>query len=136
MLAVELFVIAGRLLVNELAPRPHNSGHWTLDAAVTSQFDQQVRAVTGAALGGTDLTTAPAVAMVNLLGDLWFDGPTATAVEPRWRRRSPSPTPACTSTASATRGAAARWATSRWSATTRPPPPSGRSPCARRLTAG
>ena len=44
MLAVELFVVAGTVLVNELAPRPHNSGHWTLDAAVTSQFEQQVRA--------------------------------------------------------------------------------------------
>ena len=72
-LAVELFVVAGTVIVNELAPRPHNSGHWTLDAAVTSQFAQQVRAVTGAALGGTTMT-APAAAMVNLLGDLWFDG--------------------------------------------------------------
>ena len=48
-LAVEMFVVGGRLLVNELAPRPHNSGHWTLDAARTSQFEQQVRAVCGAA---------------------------------------------------------------------------------------
>ena len=55
-LAVEMFVSDGRLLVNELAPRPHNSGHWTLDAAVTSQFEQQVRAVCGLALGPTDLT--------------------------------------------------------------------------------
>jgi 5-(carboxyamino)imidazole ribonucleotide synthase len=77
LLAVEMFVSAGRLLVNELAPRPHNSGHWTLDAARTSQFDQQVRAVCGLALGGTELTTG-AVAMVNLLGDLWAGG------EPRW----------------------------------------------------
>ena len=50
-LAVELFVSDGQLLVNELAPRPHNSGHWTLDAAATSQFAQQIRAITGAALG-------------------------------------------------------------------------------------
>ena len=58
MLAVELFVSEGELLVNELAPRPHNSGHWTLDAAAASQFDQQVRAVCGAALGraGDDRT--------------------------------------------------------------------------------
>jgi len=76
-LAVELFVSGGRLLVNELAPRPHNSGHWTLDAAVISQFDQQVRAICGAALGATELTV-PAVAMVNLLGDLWSGG------EPDW----------------------------------------------------
>ena len=70
-LAVEIFVVDGRLLVNELAPRPHNSGHWTLDASVTSQFEQQVRAVCGLPLGATRLN-APAVAMVNLLGDLWF----------------------------------------------------------------
>ncbi len=83
-LAVELFVVAGTVLVNELAPRPHNSGHWTLDAAVTSQFAQQVRAVTGAALGGATMT-APAAAMVNLLGDLWFDGADGDRpVEPRW----------------------------------------------------
>ena len=70
-LAVEMFVVDGRLLINELAPRPHNSGHWTIDAAVTSQFEQQVRAVCGAPLGDTSLV-APAVAMVNLLGDVWF----------------------------------------------------------------
>lgn len=69
-LAVELFVVDGELLVNELAPRPHNSGHWTLDGSTTSQFEQQVRAVCGLGLGDTSMTT-PAVAMVNLLGDLW-----------------------------------------------------------------
>lgn len=77
LLAVELFVSDGRLLVNELAPRPHNSGHWTLDAAVTSQFEQQVRAACGLALGAAE-STAPAVAMVNLLGDRWAAG------EPSW----------------------------------------------------
>lgn len=76
-LAVEMFVSDGELLVNELAPRPHNSGHWTLDAATTSQFDQQVRAVCGLALGPTAMT-APAAAMVNLLGDRWRSG------EPDW----------------------------------------------------
>jgi 5-(carboxyamino)imidazole ribonucleotide synthase len=76
-LAVEMFVSDGTLLVNELAPRPHNSGHWTLDAAVTSQFEQQVRSVCGLALGRTDLTSG-AVAMVNLLGDVWGSG------DPRW----------------------------------------------------
>ncbi|MET0144275.1 MAG: 5-(carboxyamino)imidazole ribonucleotide synthase [Ilumatobacteraceae bacterium] len=76
-LAVEMFVSEGRLLVNELAPRPHNSGHWTLDAAVTDQFAQQVRAICGLALGSPDLTTG-SVAMVNLLGDLWSGG------EPGW----------------------------------------------------
>jgi 5-(carboxyamino)imidazole ribonucleotide synthase len=76
-LAVEMFVVDGRLLVNELAPRPHNSGHWTLDAARTSQFEQQVRALCGVGLGDTSLVT-PAAAMVNLLGDLWDGG------EPDW----------------------------------------------------
>ena len=72
-LAVEFFVCGdGRLLVNEFAPRPHNSGHWTLDAAATSQFEQQVRALCGLPLGDTRLLS-PA-AMVNLLGDLWRDG--------------------------------------------------------------
>jgi 5-(carboxyamino)imidazole ribonucleotide synthase len=72
-LAVELFVVDGELLVNELAPRPHNSGHWTLDASVTSQYEQQVRAMCGLGLGSTAMT-APAIAMVNLLGDLWDGG--------------------------------------------------------------
>ena len=77
MLAVEVFVSDGHVLVNELAPRPHNSGHWTLDAAPVSQFDQQVRAICGSALGPTG-PTVPAAAMVNLLGDLWAGG------EPNW----------------------------------------------------
>lgn len=76
-LCVELFVTRdGRLLVNELAPRPHNSGHLTFDAAVTSQFEQQLRAICGLPLGSTDLL-CPA-AMANLLGDLWEHG------EPDW----------------------------------------------------
>lgn len=73
-MAVELFVVDGELLVNEIAPRPHNSGHWTLDGSATSQFEQQIRAVCGVGLGDTAMTT-PAVAMVNLLGDLWDSGP-------------------------------------------------------------
>lgn len=72
-LAVEFFVSSGRLLVNELAPRPHNSGHWTLDAAATSQFDQQVRTLAGLPLGDTSMTSAM-VAMGNLLGDRWANG--------------------------------------------------------------
>ena len=72
-LAVEMFVVGGELLVNELAPRPHNSGHWTLDASATSQFEQQIRAVCGVGLGRTTMT-APSIAMVNLLGDLWANG--------------------------------------------------------------
>jgi 5-(carboxyamino)imidazole ribonucleotide synthase len=72
-LCVEFFVTtAGALLVNEIAPRPHNSGHLTIDAAETSQFEQQVRAICGLPLGSTDLLR-PA-AMVNLLGDLWVEG--------------------------------------------------------------
>lgn len=78
-MGVECFVAeGGALLVNELAPRPHNSGHWTLDLSVTSQFEQQVRTLTGLPLGATD-ARAP-VAMTNLLGDLWRNG------EPRWDR--------------------------------------------------
>ena len=76
-LCVEFFLSTdGELLVNEMAPRPHNSGHLTFDAAVTSQFEQQVRAVCGLPLGSTELLR-PA-AMANLLGDLWTDG------EPNW----------------------------------------------------
>ena len=71
-LCVEFFVSTdNELLVNELAPRPHNSGHLTFDAAVTSQFEQQVRAVCGLPLGSPELLR-PA-AMANLLGDLWVD---------------------------------------------------------------
>lgn len=77
-LCVELFVLEdGSLLVNELAPRPHNSGHLTLEAAVSSQFEQQVRAVTGLPLGSPERRVGGA-AMANLLGDLWADG------EPDW----------------------------------------------------
>lgn len=72
-LAVEFFVSENKLFVNELAPRPHNSGHWTLDAALTSQFEQQVRALVGESLGDPSMTS-PAVAMVNLLGDRWTNG--------------------------------------------------------------
>jgi 5-(carboxyamino)imidazole ribonucleotide synthase len=76
-LCVEFFLTAdGKLLVNEIAPRPHNSGHLTIEAARTSQFEQQVRALCGLPLGATDLS-CPA-AMVNLLGDLWAHG------EPDW----------------------------------------------------
>jgi 5-(carboxyamino)imidazole ribonucleotide synthase len=80
-LAVEMFVVGGELLVNELAPRPHNSGHWTLDACITSQFEQQIRAVCGIGLGATSMT-APAIAMVNLLGDRWGSGDPAS--DPNW----------------------------------------------------
>ena len=76
-LCVEFFLTRdGKLLVNELAPRPHNSGHLTIDASVTSQFEQQLRAVCSLPLGDTTLLR-PA-AMANLLGDLWKQG------EPDW----------------------------------------------------
>lgn len=76
-LCVEFFLTGdGKLLVNELAPRPHNSGHLTFDACVTSQFEQQLRAVCGLPLGSTEFYK-PA-AMANLLGDIWSDG------EPNW----------------------------------------------------
>ena len=72
-LAVEFFVSGdGRLLVNEMAPRPHNSGHYTLDACVTSQFEQQVRMVCGLSAGSTELHRP--VAMLNILGDIWPEG--------------------------------------------------------------
>lgn len=73
-LTVEFFLTSGGdLLVNEMAPRPHNSGHLTIEAAVASQFDQQVRAMAGLPLASAALLQ-PA-AMANLLGDLWRDGP-------------------------------------------------------------
>lgn len=78
-LAVEFFVTSsGELLVNEMAPRPHNSGHYTIDACVTSQFEQQVRALCGLPLGETHLLRP--VVMVNLLGEAWQHG------EPAWGR--------------------------------------------------
>jgi 5-(carboxyamino)imidazole ribonucleotide synthase len=76
-LGVELFVAhGGKLLVNEMAPRPHNSGHYTLDACSTDQFEQQLRTLCGLPLAQPWLLSP--VAMINLLGDLWTDG------EPRW----------------------------------------------------
>ena len=81
---VEFFLTrSGKLLVNELAPRPHNSGHFTFDACLTSQFEQQLRAVCDLPLGSTELLR-PA-AMANLLGDLWQGG------EPDWRAAAAFP---------------------------------------------
>lgn len=83
-LCVEFFLASdGCLLINEVAPRPHNSGHLTIEAALTSQFEQQVRAVCGLPLGSTDMVR-PA-AMANLLGDLWAEG------EPDWARACAHP---------------------------------------------
>ncbi len=78
-MCVEFFLTKDeKLLVNEIAPRPHNSGHLTIDACVTSQFEQQVRAVCGLPLGSTEFSKP--VAMANLLGDIWQNG------EPDWEQ--------------------------------------------------
>jgi 5-(carboxyamino)imidazole ribonucleotide synthase len=78
-LCVEFFVLASdQLVVNEIAPRPHNSGHYSIDACVTSQFEQQVRVLCGMPLGSTAMHGS--AVMVNLLGDLWQGG------EPQWEQ--------------------------------------------------
>ena len=79
-LAVEFFLTTeGQLLINEMAPRPHNSGHYTLDACLNSQFEQQVRTLCGLPPGATDLLSP--VVMINILGDWWRDG-----TPPPWDR--------------------------------------------------
>ena len=93
-MGVELFVTkTGQVLINELAPRTHNSGHYTLDACVTSQFEQQVRAICGLPLGDPRLI-APAV-MVNILGDAWFPSGVGNNAgerrEPNWVRLLTNP---------------------------------------------
>ena len=101
-LAVEMFLVEGpagrRLLVNEIAPRVHNSGHWTLDGSVTSQFEQHLRAICGFPLGSA--RAHGPVEMRNLIG----------ADILRWRELLAQPGPACISTASRKRVRAARWA--------------------------
>jgi len=112
LLAVELFLTtAGELVVNELAPRPHNSGHWSLDGGETSQFEQHVRAVCGLPLGAVGVRE-PTV-MVNVLGTRG-NGPTAKS----WARRigrqfGASPRRSCISTGRRSRGQGGRWVTSR-----------------------
>ena len=82
-LCIEFFVLTdGTLVVNEMAPRPHNSGHYTIDACVTSQFAQQVRAMARLPLGDCR-QHSPAV-MLNILGDVWFEGESQTSREPAW----------------------------------------------------
>lgn len=81
-LSIEFFVVDGQLYVNELAPRPHNSGHYTLDACLTNQFEQQVRVLCGLPLG--EVTAHSAAVMVNLLGDIWFANKSEQASEPDW----------------------------------------------------
>jgi 5-(carboxyamino)imidazole ribonucleotide synthase len=76
-LAVEFFLVGQDILVNEIAPRPHNSGHYTIDACVSSQFEQQVRVLVGSPVGSAALHSK--AVMVNVLGDSWVEG-----VEPAW----------------------------------------------------
>lgn len=84
-LCIEFFVLAdGTLVVNEMAPRPHNSGHYTIDACVTSQFAQQVRAMARLPLG--DCRQHSPSVMLNILGDVWFEGDAQAPREPAWDR--------------------------------------------------
>jgi 5-(carboxyamino)imidazole ribonucleotide synthase len=84
-LCVEFFVLKnGDIIANEIAPRPHNSGHYTMDVCVSSQFEQQVRTMARLPLGDTR-QLAP-VSMLNLLGDLWFEGAEDRAREPAWNK--------------------------------------------------
>jgi 5-(carboxyamino)imidazole ribonucleotide synthase len=82
-LCIEFFVLQdGSLVVNEMAPRPHNSGHYTIDACITSQFAQQVRAMARLPLG--DVRQHSPAVMLNILGDIWFDGDSEQPREPAW----------------------------------------------------
>jgi len=100
----------GRLLVNEIAPRTHNSGHYTWGACATSQFEQHVRAICGLRLG--DPRALSGAVMVNLIGDLWAKGP------PPWRHVLDRPRRTSISTARSCPRRAARWATCCYSMTT------------------
>jgi 5-(carboxyamino)imidazole ribonucleotide synthase len=82
-LCIEFFVLHdGSLVVNEMAPRPHNSGHYTIDACVTSQFAQQARAMARLPLG--DVRQHSPAVMLNILGDVWFESSSDTPREPAW----------------------------------------------------
>lgn len=82
-LCIEFFVLTdGSLVVNEMAPRPHNSGHYTIDACITSQFAQQVRAMARMPLG--DVRQHSPAIMLNILGDVWFEAGSDEAREPAW----------------------------------------------------
>jgi 5-(carboxyamino)imidazole ribonucleotide synthase len=84
-LCIEFFVLQdGSLVVNEMAPRPHNSGHYTIDACVTSQFAQQVRAMARLPLG--DVRQHSPAVMLNILGDIWFEGDSDEPREPAWEQ--------------------------------------------------
>jgi 5-(carboxyamino)imidazole ribonucleotide synthase len=81
-LAVEFFIVRGQLVVNEIAPRPHNSGHYSIDACITNQFEQQVRTLAGLPLG--EARAHSVAVMVNLLGDLWYLQDPHHSHEPDW----------------------------------------------------
>ena len=107
-LAVEMFYLGpdapapGRLIVNEIAPRVHNSGHWTIDACGVSQFENHIRAIAGWPLGTHG--TSPGAEMINLIGAAALD----------WQRAGQrAGALLCTSTASASRAMGARWDISR-----------------------
>ena len=85
-LGVEFFISKGKVFVNEIAPRPHNSGHYTIDASVTNQFEQQVRVLAGLPLGSSRLHSS--AVMVNLLGDVWTSSKTK---EPDWDKAFKEP---------------------------------------------
>ena len=122
-LTVELFLLRdGSIVVNELAPRVHNSGHWTIEGAATSQFEQHIRAICGLPLGAPD-AHGPS-AMVNLLGT----GPTRELVSSGSRPPWPTHWPTSTSTTSARSSSAGRWVTSRWSRRPGTRPSSGPGP--------
>jgi 5-(carboxyamino)imidazole ribonucleotide synthase len=120
---IEMFLTQdGELLVNEVAPRTHNSGHYTIEACMTDQFEQHLRAIAGLPLGATDLL-APA-AMINLLGAPGFGGrPVIRGLRAAW----PSPVSRCISTARPPPAPIARWATSPSSITTLSKPARRRS---------
>lgn len=89
LLCIEFFITKdGGLLINEIAPRPHNSGHWTIEGAKTSQFEQLVRAITGLPLSSIE-RVQPACMMLNVLGDLWRHG------EPNWKALETIPNLTC-----------------------------------------
>lgn len=82
-MCVEFFILRdGSLVANEIAPRPHNSGHFTIEACVSSQFEQQARVMAGMPLGSAQLVR-PAV-MLNILGDIWFHGAGSSPCDPDW----------------------------------------------------
>jgi 5-(carboxyamino)imidazole ribonucleotide synthase len=90
-LTIEFFVARGRLIANEMAPRVHNSGHWTIEGAVTSQFENHVRAIAGLPLGST--AARGHSAMINLIGQLPARDPLLAEAGLHWHDYGKSPRP-------------------------------------------